>query len=53
MLINFIVIDVWVFFFFKVNRDLVVNMLGERFVIVEGDDNFIFRFIEEIIKEIE
>lgn len=28
-------------------------MLGERFATVEGDDNSIFRFIEEITKEIE
>lgn len=37
----------------KVNRDPVANMLGERFATVEGDDNSIFRFIEEITKEIE
>ena len=38
---------------FTANRDPVVNMLGERFATVEGDDNSIFRFMEEITKEIE
>ncbi|KAL3855757.1 hypothetical protein ACJMK2_014960 [Sinanodonta woodiana] len=37
----------------EANRDPVVNMLGDRFATVEGDDNSIFRFIEEITKEIE
>nr|XP_022323852.1 armadillo repeat-containing protein 4-like isoform X1 [Crassostrea virginica] len=37
----------------EANRDPVANMLGERFATVEGDDNSIFRFIEEITKEIE
>ncbi|KAK3083056.1 hypothetical protein FSP39_012730 [Pinctada imbricata] len=37
----------------EANRDPVVNMLGERFATVEGDDNSIFRFMEEITKEIE
>ncbi|KAL5005970.1 hypothetical protein ScPMuIL_017128 [Solemya velum] len=35
----------------EANRDPVINMLGERFATVEGDDNSIFRFIEEITKE--
>ena len=30
-----------------------MNMLGERFATVEGEDNSIFRYIEEITKEIE
>lgn len=51
---NFIDVNAWVFIFIKkVNRDPVANMLGERFATVEGDDNSIFRFIEEITKEIE
>ncbi|XP_046364085.1 outer dynein arm-docking complex subunit 2-like [Haliotis rufescens] len=37
----------------EANRDPVVNMLGERFATVEGDDNSIFRYMEEITKEIE
>lgn len=37
----------------EANRDPVVKMLGDRFATVEGDDNSIFRFIEEITKEIE
>ncbi|ESP04270.1 hypothetical protein LOTGIDRAFT_224011 [Lottia gigantea] len=37
----------------EANRDPVVNMLGERFATVETDDNSIFRYIEEITKEIE
>lgn len=53
MLTLLIAIDAWVFLFFKANRDPVANMLGERFATVEGDDNSIFRFIEEITKEIE
>ncbi|XP_041374368.1 outer dynein arm-docking complex subunit 2-like isoform X2 [Gigantopelta aegis] len=37
----------------EANRDPVMNMLGERFATVEGEDNSIFRYIEEITKEIE
>lgn len=33
------------------NRDPVANMLGDRFATVEGDDNSIFRYMEEIAKE--
>lgn len=54
LMCNFIDVNAWVFDFYeKVNRDPVANMLGERFATVEGDDNSIFRFIEEITKEIE
>uniref|UniRef100_A0A2C9JK39 Armadillo repeat-containing protein 4 n=1 Tax=Biomphalaria glabrata TaxID=6526 RepID=A0A2C9JK39_BIOGL len=35
------------------NRDPVTNMLGDRFATVEGSDNSIFRYHEEITKEIE
>ncbi|KAH9496197.1 Armadillo repeat-containing protein 4 [Bulinus truncatus] len=35
------------------NRDPAANMLGDRFATVEGSDNSIFRFHEEITKEIE
>lgn len=37
----------------EANRDPVVNMLGERFGTVPGDDNSILRYIEEISKEME
>ncbi|KAK6166600.1 hypothetical protein SNE40_023253 [Patella caerulea] len=37
----------------EANRDPVVFLLGERFATVETDDNSIFRYIEEITKEIE
>ncbi|KAK7500939.1 hypothetical protein BaRGS_00007819 [Batillaria attramentaria] len=37
----------------EANRDPVVNMLGERFGTVQGDDNSILRYIEEITKEME
>jgi hypothetical protein len=33
------------------NRDPVTNMLGDRFATVEGDDNSIYRYMEEIAKE--
>lgn len=35
----------------EANRDPIVKMLGDRFATVEGDDNSIYRFIEEITKE--
>ncbi|XP_059145280.1 outer dynein arm-docking complex subunit 2-like isoform X2 [Physella acuta] len=35
------------------NRDPVAKMLGDRFATVEGSDNSIFRFHEEILKESE
>jgi len=35
------------------NKDPVSNMLGDRFATVDGADNSIFRFMEEITKEIE
>ncbi|VDI83805.1 Hypothetical predicted protein [Mytilus galloprovincialis] len=35
----------------EANRDPVANMLGDRFATVEGDDNSIFRYMEEIAKE--
>lgn len=35
------------------NRDPVIKMLGERFGTVQGDDNSIMRYIEEIRKEME
>ena len=38
---------------FSANRDPVVNMLGDRFGTVQGDDNSIMRYIEEIRKEME
>ncbi|CAL1542374.1 unnamed protein product [Lymnaea stagnalis] len=37
----------------KSNRDPIVNMLGDRFATVEGSDNSIMRFHDEITKEIE
>ncbi|KAK7112459.1 outer dynein arm-docking complex subunit 2-like [Littorina saxatilis] len=37
----------------EANRDPVVNMLGERFGTVQGDDNSILRYVEEIRKEME
>ncbi|KAL4217388.1 Armadillo repeat-containing protein 4 [Mactra antiquata] len=37
----------------EANRDPGAKMLGDRFATVEGDDNSIYRFIEEITKEIE
>lgn len=37
----------------EANRDPATKMLGDRFATVEGDDNSIYRFIEEITKEIE
>ncbi|KAJ8320963.1 hypothetical protein KUTeg_002550 [Tegillarca granosa] len=37
----------------EANIDPVVNMLGERFATVKGDDNSVFRYMEEINKEIE
>ncbi|XP_076445145.1 outer dynein arm-docking complex subunit 2-like [Babylonia areolata] len=37
----------------EANHDPVVNMLGERFGTVQGDDNSIMRYIEEIHKEME
>eukprot|EP00745_Piridium_sociabile_P008491 TRINITY_DN157374_c0_g1_i1.p1 TRINITY_DN157374_c0_g1~~TRINITY_DN157374_c0_g1_i1.p1 ORF type:complete len:111 (+),score=34.13 TRINITY_DN157374_c0_g1_i1:19-351(+) len=37
----------------EANRDPVVNMLGERFGTVQGDDNSIMRYVEEIRKEME
>ncbi|KAK3760315.1 hypothetical protein RRG08_063072 [Elysia crispata] len=35
------------------NKDPVANMLGDRFATVDGADNSIFRYHEEITKEIE
>ena len=35
------------------NKDPVACMLGDRFATVDGADNSIYRFIEEITKEIE
>lgn len=35
----------------EANRDPVTNMLGDRFATVEGDDNSIYRYMEEIAKE--
>ena len=35
------------------NKDPVSNMLGDRFATVDGADNSIYRYIEEITKEIE
>ncbi|BFZ21682.1 hypothetical protein BsWGS_24721 [Bradybaena similaris] len=35
------------------NEDVMANMLGDRFATVEGTDNAIFRFHEEITKEVE
>ncbi|XP_025084280.1 armadillo repeat-containing protein 4-like isoform X2 [Pomacea canaliculata] len=37
----------------EANRDPVINMLGERFGTVQGDDNSIMRYIEEIRKEMD
>ncbi|XP_052816016.1 outer dynein arm-docking complex subunit 2-like isoform X2 [Mya arenaria] len=37
----------------EANRDPGAKMLGDRFATVEGDDNSIYRFIEEITKEME
>ncbi|KAL8616112.1 hypothetical protein ACOMHN_064662 [Nucella lapillus] len=37
----------------EANRDPVVNMLGERFGTVQGDDNSIMRYVDEIRKEME
>lgn len=37
----------------EANRDPVANILGDRFATMEGEDNSIFRFTEEITKEIE
>lgn len=35
------------------NRDPVANMLGDRFATIDGADNSIYRYIEEITKEFE
>lgn len=35
------------------NKDPVANMLGDRFATVDGADNSIYRYIEEITKEFE
>lgn len=37
----------------EANRDPGAKMLGDRFATVEGEDNSIYRFIEEITKEVE
>ncbi|XP_021342535.1 armadillo repeat-containing protein 4-like isoform X1 [Mizuhopecten yessoensis] len=37
----------------EANRDPGANILGDRFATVEGEDNSIYRFTEEITKEIE
>ena len=33
--------------FLTANNDPVANMLGDRFAIVQGEDNSIYRFVEE------
>ena len=35
--------------FFEANRDPIVNFLGERFAYVEGPDNALLRFTEELV----